>query len=81
MAALVYDDSMQRGVQNKHEALLGDLDLLYQCDEKEGAEDMMYSNEATVVNTEERDYNSATDQWPNYSIHAPIEKAFDRLSA
>lgn len=72
--AFAYGDSMQRGVQNKREDLLGDMDFLYLPDEKERADTDVSKNMSSVEMTGERDENSAMELWTKYWIGAPIEK-------
>lgn len=79
--AFLCGDLMQCTVQNRREALLGDVDPLYLSHEKVGAKKNMCRNMVTVKMTGDSDENSATDLWPDDSTDAEIKNASDCLRA
>lgn len=78
--ASAYDCSMQYNVQNKCKFVLGDMDSLCMSDEKKVADDSLPSNIIILKMSGESDENNAMDQWPDYSLNAPIEEDYYGIS-
>lgn len=70
--------SMQREVQNKCRAVMGDDDALYLFDETGGLDANVSRNSISVERKGGKDGNSATDVCPGYSINAPIAEDENR---
>lgn len=74
MVIFAYEHSMQRDVRNKRKVFLGDVDLIYMCDEEEGADDNTVMNTIRVRMTKEEDENSVVKVWTDYLIDVLVEE-------
>lgn len=81
LVAFLYGGSMQCDVQNEHQVLLGDVDLLHLSDEMDGAGKTMSRSTFTAEMTGVKDKNIASHLSPNYLVDAPSEENSNSLSS